>query len=88
MTLRYLPGTGVNQHDSKQQDTRDAQTEAMVPIETSETVAGEVNDTASIPKLTEESTSAFTSTPATVRRTVIKRQPRKQQQVGPMNSSL
>ena len=50
-------------------------TEEMVPIETSETVVGEVNDTASIPELTEESTSAVTSTPATVRRRIIKRQP-------------
>ena len=80
--------SGVNQHDSKQQDTSDAETE-MVPIETSETVADEVSDTASIPELTEESTSAVTNTPVTVRRRRGKRQPREPSQVGgPMDSFL
>ena len=81
--------SGVNQHDSKQQDTNDAETEEIVPIETSETVADEVSDTASIPELTEESTSAVTSTPVTVRRRRGKRQPREPSQVGgPMASFL
>ena len=40
----------------------------MMPINASETVACEVNETASIPELTEESTSAVTNTPATVKR--------------------
>ena len=83
-------GTGVKQQDSKQQDTRDAQTDEIVPIETSETVFGEVNDndTASIPELTEKSTSAITSTPVTVRRGIIKKQPREQSQVCPIDSFL
>ena len=81
--------SGVNQHDSKQQDTSDAETEEIVPIETSETVADEVCDTASIPELTEESTSAVTSTPVTVRRRRGKRQPREPSHVGgPMDSFL
>ena len=81
--------SGGNQHDSKQQDTNDAETEEIVPIETSETVADEVSDTASIPELTEESTSAVTSTPVTVRRRRGKRQPREPSQVGgPMDSFL
>ena len=61
--------SGVNQHNSKQPLINgDAETEEMVLIETSKTVAGKVSDTASIPELTEESTSAATYTPVPVRK--------------------